>query len=174
MAKITIRDVSLKGKRVLVRVDYNVPLQEKEGVQVITNDKRIRETAPTIKYLIEQGARILLCAHLGRPKGKRDPKQSLAPVVKPLSDLIGVPVKFVDDCIGEKAEKAAAELKDGEVALLENLRYYNEEEANDDGFSAKLAKLADVYVNDAFGGPIGRIPRRRGSRSLCRCGRLVS
>jgi len=151
MAKITIRDLALKGKRVLVRVDYNVPLQEKDGVQVITNDKRIRETVPTLKYLIEKGARILLCAHLGRPKGKRDPKQSLAPVVKPLSDLIGVPVKFVDDCIGEKAEKAAAELKDGEVALLENLRYYNEEEANDDTFSQKLAKLADVYVNDAFG-----------------------
>jgi phosphoglycerate kinase len=151
MAKITIRDIPLKGKRVLVRVDYNVPLQEKEGVQVITNDKRIRETVPTIKYLIEQGARVLLCAHLGRPKGKRDPKQSLAPVVKPLSDLIGVPVRFVGDCIGEVAEKAAAELKDGEVALLENLRFHNEEEANDDAFSQKLAKLADVYVNDAFG-----------------------
>jgi phosphoglycerate kinase len=151
MAKTTIRDLSLKGKRVLVRVDYNVPLQEKDGVQVITNDKRIKETVPTIKYLIEQGARILLCAHLGRPKGKRDPKQSLEPVVKPLSDLIGVPVKFVDDCVGEKAEQAAAELKDGEVVLLENLRYYHEEEANDDAFSQKLAKLADVYVNDAFG-----------------------
>ena len=151
MAKTTIRDVPLKGKRVLVRVDYNVPLQEKDGMQVITNDKRIRETVPTIKYLIEQGAKVLLCAHLGRPKGKRDPKQSLEPVVKPLSELIGVPVKFVDDCIGEKAETAAAELKDGEVVLLENLRYYNEEEANDDGFSQKLAKLADVYVNDAFG-----------------------
>jgi len=151
MAKITIRDLDLKGKRVLVRVDYNVPLQEKDGVQVITNDKRIRETVPTIKYLIEKGARILLCSHLGRPKGKRDPKQSLQPVVKPLSDLLGVPVKFVDDCIGEKAEKAAADLKDGELALLENLRFYNEEEANDDVFSQKLAKLADVYVNDAFG-----------------------
>jgi len=152
MAKVTIQDLSLKGKRVLVRVDYNVPLQEKDGVQVITNDKRIKETVPTIKYLIEQGARILLCAHLGRPKGKRDPKQSVAPVVPALSSLLGgTPVKFVDDCIGEKAEKAAAELKDGEVVLLENLRYYNEEEANDDGFSAKLAKLADVYVNDAFG-----------------------
>jgi len=151
MAKLTIRDVPLKGKRVLVRVDYNVPLQEKDGVQVITNDKRIRETVPTIKYLIEQGARVLLCAHLGRPKGKRDPKQSLQPTVKALSDLLGKPVQFVDDCIGEKAEKAAAELKDGEVALLENLRFYNEEEANDDAFSQKLAKLADVYVNDAFG-----------------------
>lgn len=151
MAKVTIRDISLKGRRVLVRVDYNVPLQEKDGAQVITNDKRIRETVPTIKYLREQGARVLLCAHLGRPKGKRDPKQSLAPAVKCLSDLLGAPVKFVDDCIGEKAEKAAAELKDGDVALLENLRFYNEEEANDDAFSAKLAKLADVYVNDAFG-----------------------
>src|SRR5580704_5524106 len=151
MAKTTIRDVPLKGKRVLVRVDYNVPLQEKDGVQVITNDKRIRETVPTIKYLIEQGARVILCAHLGRPKGQRDPKQSLAPTVKALSDLLGAPVKFVDDCIGEKAEKAAAELKDGEVALLENLRFYNEEEANDDAFSQKLARLADVYVNDAFG-----------------------
>ena len=151
MAKTTIRDIPLKGKRVLVRVDYNVPLQEKDGVQVITNDKRIKATVPTVKFLIEQGARILLCAHLGRPKGKRDPKQSLEPVVPALSALIGVPVKFVDDCIGEKAEKAAAELKNGEVVLLENLRFYNEEEANDDAFSQKLAKLADVYVNDAFG-----------------------
>ncbi len=151
MAKITLRDLELKGKRVLVRVDYNVPLQEKDGVQVITNDKRIKETVPTIKYLIEHGARILLCAHLGRPKGKRDPKQSLAPVVPALSALIGVPVKFVDDCVGPVAEKAAAELKDGEVALLENLRFYNEEEANAAAFSQKLAKLADVYVNDAFG-----------------------
>src|ERR1700734_1642518 len=151
MAKITLRDLNLKGKRVLVRVDYNVPLQEKDGVQVITNDKRIKETVPTIKYLMEHGARILLCAHLGRPKGKRDPKQSLAPVVPALSALIGAPVKFVDDCIGEAAEKAANELKDGEVALLENLRYYNEEEANDDAFSQKLAKLAGVSVNEAFG-----------------------
>ena len=151
MAKTTIRDLNLEGKRVLVRVDYNVPLQEKDGVQIITNDKRIRATIPTVKYLIEHGARILLCAHLGRPKGKRDPKQSLQPVVAPLSELLGVPVKFVDDCVGEKAEKAAADLKNGEVVLLENLRYYNEEEANDDAFSQKLAKLADVYVNDAFG-----------------------
>jgi phosphoglycerate kinase len=151
MAKITIRDVPLKGKRVLVRVDYNVPMQEKEGVQVITNDTRIKETLPTIKYLVEQGARILLCAHLGRPKGKRDPKQSLALAAVKLSELLGLPVKFVDECIGEKAEKTAAELKDGEIALLENLRYHDEEEANDDAFSQKLARLADVYVNDAFG-----------------------
>ena len=151
MAKITIRDVPLKGKRVLVRVDYNVPLQEKDGVQVITNDTRIKETLPTIKYLVEQGARILLCAHLGRPKGKRDPKQSLAPAAAKLSELLGRPVKFIGDCVGEVAEQAAAELKEGEIALLENLRYYHEEEANDDAFSQKLARLADVYVNDAFG-----------------------
>jgi phosphoglycerate kinase len=151
MAKVTIRDISLRGKRVLVRVDYNVPLQEKDGRQVITNDTRIRETLPTIKYLVEQGARILLCAHLGRPKGKRDPQQSLALAGLKLAELLGQPVKFVDDCIGETAEKAAADLKDGEIALLENLRFYKEEEANDDAFSAKLAKLADVYVNDAFG-----------------------
>jgi phosphoglycerate kinase len=151
MAKITIRDIPLKGKRVLVRVDYNVPLQEKEGKQVITNDTRIRETLPTIKYLVEQGARVLLCAHLGRPKGKPDPMQSLALPAQKLSELLGLPVKFTEECVGEKAEKAAAELKDGEIALLENLRFHKEEEANDDAFSAKLAKLADVYVNDAFG-----------------------
>jgi phosphoglycerate kinase len=151
MAKITIRDLPLRGKRVLVRVDYNVPLQEKDGKQTITNDTRIRETLPTLKYLHEQGARVLLCAHLGRPKGKRDPLQSLAPCAEALAGLLGTPVKFVDDCVGEVAEKAAAELKDGEIALLENLRFYNEEEKNDDAFSAKLAKLADVYVNDAFG-----------------------
>jgi len=151
MAKITIRDIPLQGKRVLVRVDYNVPLQEKDGQQVITNDTRIRETLPTIKYLVEQGARVLLCAHLGRPKGKRDAQQSLALPAKKLAELLGSPVKFVDDCVGETAEQAAAELKDGEVALLENLRFYNEEEANDEAFSARLGRLADVYVNDAFG-----------------------
>jgi phosphoglycerate kinase len=151
MPKVTIRDLALKGKRVLVRVDYNVPLQEKEGAQFITNDTRIRETLPTLRYLVEQGARVLLVAHLGRPKGRRDPQQSLALAAKKLSELLGLPVKFVDDCAGEKAEKAAAELKDGEVALLENLRFYAEEEANDEAFSAKLGRLADVYVNDAFG-----------------------
>jgi phosphoglycerate kinase len=151
MAKITIRDVPLKGKRVLVRVDYNVPLQEKDGRQVITNDTRIRETLPTIKHLVAEGARVVLCAHLGRPKGKRDPQQSLALAAQKLSELIGAPVKFVEDCVGETAERAAADLKDGEIVLLENLRYYNEEEANDEHFSAKLAKVADVYVNDAFG-----------------------
>jgi phosphoglycerate kinase len=151
MAKLTIRDLPLRGKRVLARVDYNVPLQEKNGKQTITNDTRIRETLPTLQYLREQGARILLCAHLGRPKGKPDPAQSLAPVAEALAALVGAPVKFVGDCVGEKAEQAAAELKDGEIALLENLRFHAEEEKNDDAFAARLAKLADVYVNDAFG-----------------------
>jgi phosphoglycerate kinase len=151
MAKLTIRDISLRGKRVLVRVDYNVPLQDKDGRQTITNDTRIRETLPTLKHLREQGARILLCAHLGRPKGKPDPAQSLAPVVEALSKLVGAPVIFVGDCVGEKAEQAAAALKDGEIALLENLRFHAEEEKNDPAFAARLAKLADIYVNDAFG-----------------------
>jgi phosphoglycerate kinase len=151
MAKLTIRDISLRGKRVLVRVDNNVPLQDKDGRQTITNDTRIRETLPTLKHLREQGARILLCAHLGRPKGKPDPAQSLAPVVEALSKLVGAPVIFVGDCVGEKAEQAAAALKDGEIALLENLRFHAEEEKNDPAFAARLAKLADIYVNDAFG-----------------------
>jgi phosphoglycerate kinase len=150
MAKLTIRDIHLRGKRVLARVDYN-PLQEKDGKQTITNDTRIKETIPTLKYLHEQGARVLLCAHLGRPKGKVDPAQSLRPVADALAKLLGTPVGFVEDCVGEKAEKIAAGLKDGEIVLLENLRFYSEEEKNDDAFAARLAKLADVYVNDAFG-----------------------
>jgi phosphoglycerate kinase len=151
MAKLTIRDIPLRGKRVLVRVDYNVPLQDKDGKPTITNDTRIRETLPTLKYLREQGARILLCAHLGRPKGKRDAAQSLAPVSEALAILLGAPVAFVGDCVGEECELISSNLKDGEVVLLENLRFYNEEEKNDGAFAAKLAKLADVYVNDAFG-----------------------
>ena len=151
MAKVTIREIPLKGKRVLVRVDYNVPLQEKDGKQVITNDTRIRETLPTIKHLVGQGARVILCAHLGRPKGKRDPLQSLKLAADKLAELVGQPVAFADDCIGEKAEQAVAVLKDGEIVLLENLRFYNEEEANDEAFAGKLGKLADVYINDAFG-----------------------
>ena len=151
MAKVTIRDIPLRGKRVLVRVDYNVPMQEKDGKQYITNDTRIRETLPTIKHLVEQGAKVVLCAHLGRPKGKRDPQQSLRLAAEKLAELAGKNVAFADDCIGEKAETAVAALKDGEIVLLENLRFYNEEEANDDAFAGKLAKVADIYINDAFG-----------------------
>jgi phosphoglycerate kinase len=151
MAKLTVRDVDVRGKRVFLRVDYNVPLEEKDGKMVITDATRIVETLPTLKLLIEKGGRLILTAHLGRPKGKREATMSLAPVAIKLGELLGKPVGFVDDCIGDVVEKAVAALKDGDVILLENVRYYNEEEANDPAFSEKLAKVADVYVNDAFG-----------------------
>ena len=151
MAKLTVRDLDVKGKRVFIRVDYNVPLEEKDGKMVITDATRIVETLPTLKLLIEKGARLVLTAHLGRPKGKREATMSLAPVAVKLSELLGKPVGFIDDCIGEKVEAGVAALKDGELVLLENVRYYNEEEANDPAFATKLAKVADVYVNDAFG-----------------------
>jgi phosphoglycerate kinase len=151
MAKLTVKDLNVRGKRVLVRVDYNVPLEEKDGQMVITDATRIVETLPTLRLLIEQGGKLILAAHLGRPKGKREPSMSLRPVAAKLADLLGRPVAFVDDCIGEKAEKTEEALKPGDVLLLENVRYYNEEEANDPGFAEKLAKVAEVYVNDAFG-----------------------
>ncbi|MGH7991439.1 MAG: phosphoglycerate kinase, partial [Limisphaerales bacterium] len=147
MAKLTVRDLDVRGKRVFVRVDYNVPLEEKNGEMVITDETRIVETLPTLKLLIEKGAKIILAAHLGRPKGKREPSMSLRPVAFKLHELLGKPVEFADDCIGEHAEKIAAALKDGQVALLENVRYYDEEEKNNAAFAEKLAKLADVYVN---------------------------
>ena len=151
MAKLTIKDVNFAGKRVFARVDYNVPMKEKEGQMVITDVTRITATLPTLELLTQQGARLVLAAHLGRPKGKREPSMSLRPVAVKLQELIKRPVAFVDDCIGEKAEQAAAALKPGEILLLENVRYYNEEEANDAAFAEKLAKGADAYVNDAFG-----------------------
>jgi len=151
MAKLTVHDLDVRGKRVFVRVDYNVPMEEKDGRMVINDATRIKETLPTLELLIGKGARIILAAHLGRPKGKREPSMSLRPVAAQLADMIHRPVAFVDDCIGEKAEKTAEALKAGDVLLLENVRYYNEEEANDAAFAEKMAKLADVYVNDAFG-----------------------
>jgi phosphoglycerate kinase len=132
-------------------VDYNVPMEEKNGRMVINDATRIKETLPTLRLLIEKGAKIILAAHLGRPKGKREPSMSLRPVAEELSTMLGKPVAFVDDCIGPKVEQAVAALKPGELLLLENVRYYNEEEANDPAFAAKLASLADAYVNDAFG-----------------------
>src|SRR5271169_6489933 len=131
MAKLTVRDLDVRGKRVFLRVDYNVPLEEKDGQMVITDATRVVETLPTLKLLLEKGGKLILTAHLGRPKGKRDATMSLAPVAVKLSELLGKPVKFVDDCIGERAEAAVAEMIYGEVALLENDRYYNEEEANE-------------------------------------------
>ena len=163
-----------------MRVDYNVPLEEKDGKMVITDDTRIVETLPTLKLLIEKGAKIILAAHLGRPKGKREATMSLRPVGVKLHELIGQPVEFADDCIGEHAEKIAASLKDGQVALLENVRYYNEEEANDPVFAEKLAKIADIYVNDAFGAAhrahastegVARVVAKRGGK--CAAGLLM-
>ena len=151
MAKLTVNDINVRGKRVFVRVDYNVPMEEKDGQMVINDSTRIKETLPTLELLINKGARIILAAHLGRPKGQREPSMSLRPVAAKLADMIHRPVAFVDDCIGEKVEKTAGALKDGDILLLENVRYYNEEEANDPAFAEKLAKIADIYVNDAFG-----------------------
>ena len=151
MAKLTIRDLDVRGKRVFLRVDYNVPLEEKDGQMIITDDTRIVATLPTLKLLLEKGGKLILTAHLGRPKGKRDATMSLKPVAVRLSALLGKPVTFVDDCIGDKVEKAVAVMKDGDVVPLENVRYYSEEEKNDPAFAEKLAKVADVYVNDAFG-----------------------
>ncbi|HLA38552.1 MAG TPA: phosphoglycerate kinase, partial [Candidatus Glassbacteria bacterium] len=148
MSKKTVKDVGLKGKRVLMRVDFNVPLDENLEV---TSDKRIRAAVPTIEYILGQGGRLILMSHLGRPKGKKVPEMSLLPCVKVLGRLISREVKFVDDCIGPAVEKAVAGLAAGEVLLLENLRFYKEEEANDPEFSRKLAAPADVYANDAFG-----------------------
>src|SRR5207245_9855849 len=141
MAKLTVRDLNVHGQRVFLRVDYNVPLEEKDGQMVITDATRIVETLPTLKLLIEKGGKLILAAHLGRPKGKREPSMSLRPVAIKLADLLHRPVAFVDDCVGEKVEKTVGALKPGDILLLENLRYYNEEEANDSAFAEKLAKL---------------------------------
>jgi len=148
MNKLTINDIDVRGKRVLVRVDFNVPLDEKQN---ITDDTRIVESLPTIKKILASGGRAILMSHLGRPKGKPKPEFSLRPAAVRLEKLLGTKVSFASDCIGEPAEKAVAALKDGECLLLENLRYHNEEEANDPAFAKALAKLGDVYVNDAFG-----------------------
>lgn len=145
--KKTIEDISVGGKKVLVRCDFNVPL--KDGV--IKDDKRIRESLKTIQYLIDQGAKVILCSHLGRPKGTFDMKYSLAPVAEHLSKLLGKPVIMASDVVGEDAQAKAAALKDGDVMLIENVRFHAEEEKNDPEFSKKLASLAEVYVNDAFG-----------------------
>lgn len=151
MPKKTIRDIDPSNKRVLVRVDFNVPLDEKDGAMVITDDTRIKETLPTLKYLLDKGAKVILCSHLGRPKGQRDPKQSLAPVVPALSAMLGVPVEFVGDCQGEEAKAKALALPSGGVLLLENTRYYAGEEKNDLTLAKGMADLAEIYVNDAFG-----------------------
>ena len=147
MNKLSIRDLDLQGKRVFVRVDFNVPVKEGQ----VEDDTRIRGVLPTIEYATERGARVILASHLGRPKGERVEKYSLRPVAEHLSELLGKPVAFAEDCIGSAAREKAEALADGEVLLLENLRFHKEEEQNDDGFARELASLCDVYVNDAFG-----------------------
>ncbi len=151
MAKLSIRDLDLQGRRVLVRVDFNVPMEDKDGHRSITDDTRIRASVPTIEYLRRQGARTILMSHLGRPKGKPVEKYSLRPAGMRLHDLISHPVVFSHDTTGPIAEKIIDSLHPGDVALLENLRFHPQEEANDPDFAESLAKLGDVYVNDAFG-----------------------
>ena len=149
--KLSITDLTVQGKRVLVRVDFNVPLKDEGGKKIITDDTRITSALPTIQHLVAQGGRVILMSHLGRPKGGADPEFSLAPVAAHLATLLGTPVKFAPDCIGEEATALATGLADGEVLLLENVRFYKEEEKNDPVFAAKLAALGEIYVNDAFG-----------------------
>lgn len=148
MAIKTVRDIEVSGKRAFVRVDFNVPV-DPNGT--ITDETRIVGALPTIQYLVEQGAKVVLASHLGRPKGGPAPEFSLRPVAAKLAEKLGQPVTFVEDCIGEVAEAAVAALQPGQVLLLENVRFYKEEEKNDPAFAQALAKLADVYVNDAFG-----------------------
>lgn len=180
MAKLTVRDVNVRGKRVFVRVDFNVPMEEKDGKMVITDATRIKETLPTLDLLIQKGAKIILASHLGRPQGKREPAMSLRPVAEKLADMLGCNVAFADDCIGDKAEKTAGVLQPGDLLLLENLRFHAEEEANDAAFAEKLARPAEIYVNDAFGAAhrahastegVARVVRARGGP--CAAGLLM-
>jgi phosphoglycerate kinase len=147
MNKLTVEDLELGGKRILMRVDFNVPLEN----GTVANDKRIKAALPTIEYIVKNGGKLILMSHLGRPKGQRVAEMSLKPCVAVLSKLLDQEVGFVDDCVGATVEKAVAKLENGHVLLLENLRYHKEETDNDAGFAEKLAKLGDLYVNDAFG-----------------------
>jgi phosphoglycerate kinase len=152
MNKKTVRDIDPRHKRVLVRVDFNVPLKDgAAGARVVADDTRIRAALPTIRYLAGRGGEVVLCSHLGRPKGGPDPKYSLKPAAERLAELLGQPVPLIADCVGAVAEHAAAAMLPGQVILLENLRFHPEEEKNDPSFAQKLAVLADLYVNDAFG-----------------------
>jgi phosphoglycerate kinase len=147
VAKLSIKDLTLSGQRLFIRVDFNVPIKDGK----VDDDSRIRASLPTIQYAIDHGARVILASHLGRPKGERVDKYTLRPVAAHLSQLLSRPVTFAEDCIGEPAESAVKALSDGDVCLLENLRFHKEEEKNDEGFSRQLAGLCDLYVNDAFG-----------------------
>jgi phosphoglycerate kinase len=147
MNKKTVKDIDLKGKRVLMRVDFNVPMQDGK----VTDDKRIKASLPTIKYVLDQGASLILMSHLGRPKGGPDPEFSLRPAAEVLSSHLGIPVKMASDCVGPEVEAMAKELKPGEVLMLENTRFHKGEEKNDLELAKQMAALADAYVNDAFG-----------------------
>ncbi len=147
MPKMTVEDLALKNKRVLMRVDFNVPIKDGK----VGNDKRIREALPTIRHIIKNGGRLILMSHLGRPKGEKKPEFSLQPCALALSQYLGQPVAFVSDCIGDAVRSAVAQLKSGQVLLLENLRFYKAEEKNEASFAKQLAEWGDVYVNDAFG-----------------------
>ncbi len=147
MDRLTVRQVPLSGKRALTRVDFNVPLKDGQ----VADDTRIRASLPTIRFLVEAGARVVLASHLGRPKGKPDPAQSLRPVATRLAELLGGPVGFADDCVGAAAQAASRALPNGGVLLLENVRFHAEEEKNDPAFARELAALGDFFVNDAFG-----------------------
>src|SRR5262245_21866741 len=146
-----IRDLPIENKRVFIRVDFNVPLEDEGGKQTITDDARIVEALPTIKHALERGARVILASHLGRPKKGPDPKLSLEPCGARLAELLGVEVHMPEDCIGDAAKKVVFDLRAGQVCLLENLRFHPEEEKDDETFAQKLAELCDVYVDDAFG-----------------------
>ncbi|MBM4401157.1 MAG: phosphoglycerate kinase, partial [Crenarchaeota archaeon] len=149
MAKKTIRDIAVEGKRALVRLDFNVPLDMKTGA--ITDDSRIRAALPTIKYLVVHKTKVILCSHLGRPDGKVVEGLRMQPIAQRLSQLINLPVLTASDCIGPEVEKAVNNLKGGDILLLENIRFHADEEANAPSFAQALAKLADIYVDDAFG-----------------------
>src|SRR5438093_10104788 len=149
MAKLILRDLDVRGKRVLVRADFNVPTETRGGKFRVTDDTRIRETLPTINYLREHGAKIVLMAHFGRPKGRPDPKLSLKPVAEELSRKLGATVPLAPDSVGPEVEKLVKALQPGDVLLLENVRFHPEEEKNDPAFAQQLAALGDLYVNDA-------------------------
>jgi phosphoglycerate kinase len=148
MNKVTVSDINFKGRKVLVRVDFNVPL---DAHQNISNDRRIRAALPTLNKILADGGAVVACSHLGRPKGKPDPKLSLRPVADRLGELLGKPVTFAEDCIGPEAANLVGRMQPGEVVLLENLRFHAEEKDNDPEFASKLAELGDIFVNDAFG-----------------------